>query len=156
MRRDEIFPELEHAAFDFFFSFSRFEFALKEGGYLQDIKPGAVAQPGWAQFVASFCATYASSAAGTQLIALSPMRQRVSADGTLCFEEENFDGNASDLEKVTRLLKNVRNNLFHGGKHGPRGWTDPARTIELLHCAAQLIQELAEFGDIQNDFSAHY
>ena len=33
----------------------------------------------------------------------------------------------SELAMVVRLLKTMRNNLFHGGKKGPEGWSQPLR-----------------------------
>lgn len=156
MRRDEVVPELERSAFDFFFWFSRFEFALKENGYLRLTQPGSPALPGWERFVDQFQSKYACSEAATRLIALNPKRQVVSGTGPLHFEDLVFAANDSDLSKVIRLLKNVRNNLFHGGKHDRDGWSDPDRTIELLECTGQLLPEMAELGNIQHDFFGRY
>lgn len=47
MRREEIDIELKDATFEYFFWFSRFEFALKENRYLKDHAQGAKAEPSW-------------------------------------------------------------------------------------------------------------
>ena len=52
MRRSDISKNLSDCAFDFFFWFSRFEFALKESGYLKSRERGATAEPGCDKFVA--------------------------------------------------------------------------------------------------------
>jgi hypothetical protein len=50
VKREDISSELSRLAFEFFFRFSRFEFALKENGYLQCTTVGAKAEPGWGAF----------------------------------------------------------------------------------------------------------
>jgi hypothetical protein len=51
MRKEGIRADLSSQAFDFFYWFSRFEFALKENGYLRSHQIGAYADPGWDEFV---------------------------------------------------------------------------------------------------------
>lgn len=116
MRQDEISQELRDLAFDFFYWFSRFEFALKEAPYLEDDKVGARAKPGWDKFIADWQDRYRLTPAGQKLIDAKPQRQVVGQNGS-DFAEVRFDDKPSELVKVIRLAKTVRNNLFHGGKH---------------------------------------
>ena len=51
MQRDTILASLREIAFDFFYWVWRFEFALKEHGYLKSRKEGAAAEPGWDEFI---------------------------------------------------------------------------------------------------------
>ncbi|PLK48298.1 hypothetical protein [Uliginosibacterium sp. TH139] len=51
MQKDTVPAELTALAFDFFYWFSRFEFALKENKYLKNHAEGATALPGWDEFV---------------------------------------------------------------------------------------------------------
>ena len=155
MNRDRLTAEVEHLALDFFFSFSRFEFALKENRYLEDEREGRQAKPGWSKFERKFEGNYVLSDAGIRLIELSPQRQIVGAQCALKFVSESFDDNTSDLSKVTKLLKNVRNNLFHGGKHKPVGWDDPARISQLLAVGVELLDELAKL-DFEADYQGRY
>lgn len=45
MRYDELSEELKSVSFEFFYWFSRFEFVLKENGFLKSEAPGAKAEP---------------------------------------------------------------------------------------------------------------
>lgn len=155
MNREQLTSEVEHLAFDFFFRFSRFEFALKENRYLEDEREGRQAKPGWSKFERKFEGDYVLSDAGRRLISLSPQRQVVAAQSALKFVPESFRDNMSDLSKVTRLLKNVRNNLFHGGKKTPVGWDDPARISLLLAVGVELLEELAKI-DFEADYQGRY
>lgn len=156
MRRDELTTDVERLAFEFFFGFSRFEFALKENGYLERQNEGAQAKAGWSKFEGEFQEEYAISAAGSRLLELAPQRQVVAANGGLRFTPDTFGDHVSNLSKVTRLLKNVRNNLFHGGKHTPVGWDDPARICELLAASQEILMELAKLGELEADYLGQY
>ncbi|USX27246.1 hypothetical protein NHH73_02795 [Oxalobacteraceae bacterium OTU3CINTB1] len=155
MNRDQLTAEVEHLAFEFFFRFSRFEFALKENCYLEDEREGRQAKPGWSKFEKRFEEHYVLSDAGKHIIELSPQRQVVAAHRALKFVPESFNDNPSDLSKVTRLLKNVRNNLFHGGKQTPVGWDNPARISLLLAVGIELLEELAKL-DFEADYTGRY
>ena len=56
----------------------------------------------------------------------------VAANAGLAWKELQFEANEFELQKVTLLLRLVRNNLFHGGKHGDKHWDDPESTVRLL------------------------
>jgi hypothetical protein len=118
VRHDDVAADLRELAFDFFYWFSRFEFALKENGYLVSIVVGARAQPDWDRFVVDHQDHYALSQAACALLAANPLRQIVGDNGALTFGEVPFKPDATDLRRVVGLAKTVRNNLFHGGKHG--------------------------------------
>src|SRR5688500_13652990 len=117
MRKDELAAELTQTAFDFFYWFSRFEFCLKENRYLKDAQPKAIAEPGWDQFVAEVEDRYQISAEAKALLQQPPERQIVGANGDLTWKPVGLKDCKSDLAATVRLLKTVRNNLFHGGKH---------------------------------------
>lgn len=156
MRRDEVSPDLRELAFDFFYWFSRFEFALKENGYLTSTLVGARAQPDWGRFVVEHQDHYAPSQAASALIAANPLRQIVGESGTLIFSDVPFADNATDLRRVVGLAKTVRNNLFHGGKHGSGNWDDPDRMVELLGITINVLNDLADLGGLNADFNRLY
>jgi hypothetical protein len=156
MRRAEVDGELESLAFDFFYWFSRFEFALKEKAYLQSHVVGERAVPGWDEFVNAWSAAYQASASSAQLLALAPKRQVVAANDALQWKDENFNGCGTELAKVVRLLKNVRNNLFHGGKHGVKDWDDPPRTRSLLVCGKKVLDEFVDMAGLDADYTRYY
>lgn len=156
MRQEDIGQNLEKIAFDFFYWFSRFEFALKENRYLRNSAVGANAEPGWDRFVNEWSGQYSVSDEAKELIAASPKRQVVAANGDLEWEHVGLNECHNDLAKVIRLLKTVRNNLFHGGKHGADGWDDAARTEKLLKLGMAVLDQLATFAAIEADYKRYY
>jgi len=54
--------------------------------------------------------------------------------------------------KVGTLIKTVRNNLFHGGKHGDVSWDDQDRMKVLLGLVLEILGEIAEIAGLQNDY----
>jgi len=55
-----------------------------------------------------------------------------------------------------RYAKTVRNNLFHGGKHGSAYWDNPARMTLLLGTTITVLGELARLGGIEADYERYY
>ncbi len=156
MRKQELSNELTARAFDFFYWFSRFEFTLKENGYLEDHAPGARAAPGWNEFVQTWQNKYTPSNEGIQLLEVRLRQQIVGEHGQLEWKAANLPGTHSQLAQVVRLLKTVRNNLFHGGKHGSDGWDDPKRTEYLLTSAKAILDDLAALASLEADYTRHY
>lgn len=156
MRKCEIPIELSLLAFDFFYRFSRFEFCLKENGYLKFEIPGQKAEPGWDKFVERHAETYVLTAEAAELLAAPPDRQVVGAGLVLEWAPVGFQDCRSDLAKVVRTVKTVRNNLFHGGKHGAAGWDCPQRTQSLLTSSAAVLEGLVELGDFRGDYERFY
>jgi hypothetical protein len=72
-----------------------------------------------------------------QLRRLSPRRQVV-RDGRVRWEDIAQHG-ASDAEYTLRLLKTVRNNLFHGGKYPDGPIDEIARNREILRAALTIL-----------------
>ena len=156
MRREEVPEELSALAFDFFFWFSRFEFTLKENKYLKNDKEGALAEPGWKKFSAKWHLQYQPSSAAKKLLELAPRQQIVNVGQELAWRVVPFADHDTDLQKIIRLLKTVRNNLFHGGKHGAAGWDDPARVRELLSASRTVLDDLATLANLSPDYTRYY
>jgi hypothetical protein len=156
MRKEEVAASLSDLAFDFFYWFSRFEFALKENGYLKSHVPGDYADPGWTEFVDKWHTQYAASDEARFLLASPPERQIVLVGNKLDWKPVGLDDCKSDLARVVRLVKTVRNNLFHGGKHGGAGWDKPKRAEELLAASKEILGQLAELASIKADYTQYY
>jgi hypothetical protein len=155
MRHNEIPDDLRPLVYDFFFWFSRFEYALKEARVLKNLEPGANAEPGWTRFINERKDSYQISAAGKALIAANPQRQIVTT-ADLDFRDVSFNPGASDLERVVRLAQTVRNNLFHGGKHGSAYWNDADRMRLLLETTIALLDDLADQMGLSSDYLSEY
>lgn len=155
MRHDDIPDDLKRLAFDFFYWFSRFEFALKEARCLKSTEEGAKAEVNWDRFIEKHHNAYQLTSAGQALIDAKPQRQIVGADG-LTFRDVGFNAGASDLERVVRLANTVRNNLFHGGKHGSDYWDAPGRMRDLLTTTIKALDDLAVQAGLQGDYKRYY
>ena len=109
---------LPDAVFKFFVLFSRFEYALKEAGY---IRRTTRAEPDWNKFAdhlgQAFLEQVRKSGKAGELLSKPPMRQVVQ-DGRLGFERASSINDAKSLFKAIRC---ARNNLVHGGKFSPPG-----------------------------------
>jgi hypothetical protein len=156
MRREGIERDLEEAAFEFFYRFSRFEFTLKENGFLRSKKPGANAEPSWDDFIDAHEAQFNHTPASKDLLKLNPRRQKISANGTLEWQDVGLEDCKNELCKVVRLIKTVRNNLFHGGKHSADGWDDPLRSKLLLHKCSSILDHLADEAGFEADYTRRY
>lgn len=156
MRRDDIPSSLTNLAFEFFYWFSRFEFALKENGYLRSNRPGVNAEPGWDAFERRWRSEYQLTSEAEHLLQLSPNRQVVGKHGELNWAAVAIAECPSDLARVISLLKVVRNNLFHGGKHGSESWDDRGRTASLLECGRLILNDLARVSGIEADYQQYY
>lgn len=156
MRKDEISENLKERAFDFFYWFSRFEYALKENQFLQHCGVGDNAEPGWDVFVERYAGAFDHTEQTIKLIELNPKRQKVGVHSKLEWREVGLADCSSELCKVIRLLKTIRNNLFHGGKHGAEGWDNKERTEELLVTGKSILDQLAELAQIEVDYARYY
>lgn len=156
MRKEDISSKLTVLAFDFFYWFSRFEFALKENGYLKSTAAGAAAMPGWKCFVDKWALHYVLSTEAAELLALGPQQQVINANGDLDWKQLDLTKCSSKLDQVTLLLKTVRNNLFHGGKHGVASWDDETRTNKLLTLGKTVLDQLSAMASLEADYSRYY
>lgn len=152
MKHSAISPDLNVAAFDFLFWFSRFEYALKTHGYLKSTGTGKKAEPNWDLFVKRNRNKYVPSAAALGLAKARPRQQVVAANARLGWQELQFAETEFELQKATLLLRLVRNNLFHGGNPADAGWDDPQQLATLLGTSRTVLDELAAFAGFKDDY----
>ena len=77
MQLENVDTNLRSRVFEFFYWFSRFEFALKERKFLKSKVVGARAEPDWADFIKTYEGQYGLSQAGGSLVAQNPKCQIV-------------------------------------------------------------------------------
>jgi hypothetical protein len=58
--------------------------------------------------------------------------------------------------KVIRLAKTVRNNPFHGGKHGSAYWDDPDRMRALIPITKAALDNIAQQTFFAAGYSRYY
>jgi hypothetical protein len=156
VRREDVDNDLSALVFEFFFRFSRFESALKERGYRQWNKPGDRAIPSWRKFAADHRDSYEATPAALALIKAKPNIQIITDNCELGFVDEVIPDNVAILDRVIAHANTVRNNLFHGGKHGGGGWDNPDRIRLLLTNTIGVLDDLADRGSFGRDYSGDY
>lgn len=157
MQREFVSQSLSELAFDFFFWFSRFEAALKENNFLKSRKVGEKAKPDWDLFSAAFASKYVLTVCAKRLISMAPETQIVAGtEGGLDWIVTKTTWCKSDLQRITFLLRTVRNNLFHGAKHGSATWDNPERTADVLQTALLALNEIASLSGLAPDYERKY
>jgi len=144
---------------DFFLTFSRFEYALKAGGY---VKAGhrerggyPNADPDWHKFISTIGGKVNLSAPELQK-AISyfgepPMRAVLNENRI--YWDSDLPPSNSDTEKLIKLIKRVRNNLFHGNKYDNEAHEPPERTEILLKYSLILLKE---FISVEPDVKKYF
>jgi hypothetical protein len=129
---------------DFFLTFSRFEYALKNSGFFvrHPDRPNGppAAEADWDTFSVSLRTVFISSISDQLLQAShylleSPPNKQVIINGALAWETPTRDTAVTDIEYLIRAIKIVRNNLFHGGKYNMGLHETTERTEMLLRSA---------------------
>ena len=136
-----IAPDL---ALEFLGMFSRFEFALKAATFRQ--QGGGEVKADWAAFAQSIAGSFnpnrtPDSAAASAYFAAEPLRYLVERNGALAWVPFVPRGN-SDAERTISIIRQIRNNLFHGGKFAPDNRASADRDTRLVNAAMVLLSEM--------------
>jgi hypothetical protein len=136
---------------DFFLRFARFEYALKNTGFYKKHrrKNGLPiqAEPDWDRFAARELRAVFDPHRTPELseafdyLTLSPPRKQVIFDRAPAWETSTRDPLWSDAEFALRMVRCVRNNLFHGAKHTNTAHESPERTARLLRSSLTILDE---------------
>lgn len=130
---------------EFVLAFSRFEYSLKRAGFL---KSSREAIPDWESFAGTMQGQLEfadpSLREAVQTLESAPPRKQVrTAEGQLGWQETSkSDGEAREAF-LLRMVRIVRNNLFHGGKfpHPIGPVVDPARDAKLIAASLCVLAE---------------
>lgn len=141
--------ELDKLAFQFFKTFARIEYALKAAGYRRTDKRAGL-QADWGRFADSVHAVFSVpqsdrlKAAIRYLTDQPPRKQAVRGDA---LEWVNSSPRAeSEADLVLKYVRQVRNNLFHGGKFNGR-WFDFERSKDLMHHSLVILEACLAASD---------
>lgn len=133
---------------EFFVTFARFEFALKDAGFFTgDIQR---VSPDWTRFGRSLdlntARLHSECAAAIDYFSLHPpWRQVVAGDGLGWDSAVGFT-TLERMDQVLDLVRRVRNNLFHGGKFNDDGHSDPGRNELLLRSGLAILHRCLEMS----------
>jgi hypothetical protein len=136
-------PELDALAFRLFREFSRFEYALKAGGYL--VRDDGNAEPDWDRFARDIHPAFDRALGGNRLLRAAvaelmrrPPKKQVVRAGRLVWEDVPAGGVVA-TQAVLIHVRRVRNNLFHGGKFSTR-WFDARRSERLIRWSLRVLR----------------
>lgn len=140
-RDDDPFKHLHiqrELACEFMAVFSRLEYAIKATpGYAGGNEKWAEAL--WDRFANdvndAFCSVPIDEAEfweAVNYLLNHPPRKQVLADDGLVFKEQIVDMKQTKAQQTLLMIRTIRNNLFHGGKHYPEGEQEPGRNQQLV------------------------
>lgn len=156
MRFEELSDKYKEASFEFFYWFSRFEFALKENKLLKNVVDGTYAEAGWVTLVEKYEESYIATEETILLIKLHPQRQIVCETQGLRWKPVGTGHCKTELCKVVAMLLTVRNNLFHGGKHGNSSKEEQERDLLLINTSKTILDQFAAQFDLECDYTGYY
>jgi hypothetical protein len=152
-KEDSVFPatsipvskfvpeELQFLLLRFFVYFSRFECALKRAGYAPT---DGHAQADWHLFAKKCQPQFQADATALLSNACDyfeqhPSLKQIVTNGQLAWSSAESRGNQPQLAWLLKMVRRVRNNLFHGGKYPMQPVPDPARNADLLYHSLVLL-----------------
>jgi hypothetical protein len=153
----------EKLALDFFETFSRFECGLMRAGF---VKRGVYdsASPKWGAFADAIDGELTASTdtdftnAKTYLLGQPPQLQKFDPPNGVRWQHNAPNANETDTRYLLRLVRDARNNLFHGGKYpvdkgGPIESPAKLRNAELLKaCLTVLHTCLSCHAGVKSEF----
>jgi hypothetical protein len=125
------------AACRFFGVFSRFEFAMKDIGFVMTDREEAL--PAWRTFAveASRLVRFEPNSPPAEAVRVLIQQPPQVQNRDLIWGDKPLAGE-SDLARALESARRVRNNLFHGGKHAP--YSPPGRDQQLLLASLTLLE----------------
>lgn len=148
----------------FFVVFSRFEYALKRAGFVRsDTHNNAL--PHWSRFAREKGDALLDDTTDREfieardfLLRAPPQRQIVAEDGSLQWQANTRRSGESDARYLLRLVRDVRNNLFHGGKYPNQAVSGKRlRNSELLRAGVTILEKcLLLDADVKRFFEELY
>ena len=142
----------------FFLTFARFEYALKASGLFKrpnrhrnDVSRPPEAQPDWDTFAVSLRGVFRTDkteslkSACEYIFDCPPWKQVIINDG-IAWETPVRPQQEWDIKFILRMVRCVRNNLFHGGKYNFDVHEDTARTERLLSSSLTVLKECLDLA----------
>ena len=142
---------------EFFITFSRFECALKatityaNGNHLK-------VEPNWDSFVASIRDSFDKTKNqelndAVDFLLNSPPRIQSLNDGYISWRNRVFQNNEREINRLCLHIRDIRNNLFHGGKFNGVYQQDVSRNYKLIDSAMIILNEwLGLSREVQKHF----
>jgi hypothetical protein len=140
-------------AWKFFVFFSRFEYALKRGGFLT--ADNSTATPNWDAFGRRYVSEYEQLKKSlprfdnaVKYFFSQPPRKQCHENGTLSWSQpQRYENERCEFVRLLLMIRCVRNNLFHGGKFPLMPIKDPSRDRDLLVQAMVVLSACADIDE---------
>lgn len=142
---------------DFFITFSRFECALKNSITYANARKGKV-EANWDKFTKSIRARFNKSRTKQLNTAVSyiidnPPKIQTINQNQITWIDRQFPVNEPDINKLGQHIRDIRNNLFHGGKFNGTFQCDVSRNYQLLKNSMVILDEwLTLNASVQDNF----
>lgn len=149
--------EMNHPlAQEFFFVFSRFEYALKMSDYLR--RNPTEPRVDWRRFATSLEHIFSNPPTGEfaeaiEYLRTHPPKKQIVIEGRIAWSNGTPQTNFS-ADLILLYVRRVRNNLFHGGKFRQHRLDYQERTPELLRHSLIVVD--ACLGAAPDVFEAYY
>ncbi|MEP1895879.1 MAG: hypothetical protein ABJQ98_10600 [Alloalcanivorax venustensis] len=147
----------DELACDFLAVFARMEYALKATRFAIGNAGGVSAS--WDRFANEAHEHFNADASqelreAVEYLWRSPPRKQVLADGhRVEFRDFEIDPAQGKLQQLILMVRTVRNNLFHGGKHLPDGETESGRNEALVRSSMVILRECAQLvADVRESY----
>ena len=139
---------------EFFITFSRFECALKASNFYNENNGKVTAN--WDTFVNSIRDTFNNERtneiknAVDYLIQHPPKIQAIE-NSRLVWNDRNFNQNEPLVNRLCLSIRDIRNNLFHGGKFQGNYQEDVSRNYKLLNSSIVVLNEWLRLNNTVKD-----
>ena len=139
---------------EFFITFSRFECALKASDFYNANNGKVTAN--WDTFVVSIRDEFNNERTNeiknaVDYLIQHPPRIQAIDDTELVWNDRTFNQNEPLVNKLCLSIRDVRNNLFHGGKFQGNYEEDVSRNYKLLNSSVIVLNEWLRLNDIVKD-----
>lgn len=130
-------------AIEFFIVFSRFEYTLKASTYVKSSRIGSL-EANWDKFIKSIKLKFNAQknidlSSSVSFILTNPPQVQKFDNNNLIWEDRIFNNSSSDIQKLNLHIRDIRNNLFHGGKYTTI--LNSARDYRLMQSALVILDE---------------
>lgn len=144
---------------DFFVVFFRFEYALKKAGFINQGKQNKVLA-NWDQFISNIRKEFESIDSYPDIVSDSisyimnhPPNIQVLDNGRLIWKPRSEINNETPLiHNLSLRIRDIRNNLFHGGKYRLYDNRNPTRDVRLIKSALVILDYWLEMNKDVNKF----
>lgn len=135
---------------EFFITFSRFECALKTSNFANGSEDKVSAN--WDAFVSEIKPTFSKEKdpqlqQAVNYIIQNPPKIQMIDGGQLGWRERVFQNTEPEINKLSLSIRDIRNNLFHGGKFNGSYQEDISRNYILLKSSIVILNEWLSLND---------